>query len=289
MKNIFLNLGLVLLLCLPSRTIEASSSMSVPWREISPQEMEKLLNRFPELRLRKIVQVDSSTCSMIIDPEEKKECEERKLEGISTQASVSTHNKDAAIIVFAIVGTVMIAVWIPYLAYLGYKLATKPEEVGVIHMLGANVVGMAKVGNAEGQASGGSFASTRYSFLMNSRREPNLAAGISAEVGYYSLTITESDSSKVEQLGSYWLAGPTVNFTLLPQFFLKLDLLAGRSFDSQLELFTKADISANLSLNDWIIGVGVSGLYFNIREQEGLLNRHSNASLGFSGSLGLRL
>lgn len=287
--NIIFNLLIVFLLFAHSLPTQAQHSQSAPWRKVSSDEIEQLLKRSPELKFHKLVKTDLSDCVVLTDPLEKKKCEDQKIQAVSvSHANVSVESKDATIIVFAIVGTVMIVVWLPYLAYLGYKMATHPKEVSTQHMLGVYAVGMGQVGNADGQTSGGYFTSSRYTFLMNSQAEPNLAAGLSAELGYYSLRITDSDQSKFSQYGSFWLAGPTLNFTIMPDVFIKLDLLAGRSFDSQLKLFTKADISANMAFDRWVFGLGVTGLLFRMKEQEGLLNRHSNASLGFNGSVGLR-
>ena len=269
-------------------------SQSNVWKEVTPESMEKLLKLSPELKTQRIALTENEDCALKIDPVEKKKCEERRLQRVNSEVvpqittSSSTQDKDAAILVFALVGTVMIVVWVPYVAYLGYKLATSPDEVSAQHLLSLNATGMANMGNSEGQASGGTFAGTRYTFLMNSKAEPNLGAGLSAELGYYDLEVSDAVARSAERFGSYWLAGPTVQFTLFEGIFLKLDLLAGRSFDSQLELFTRADITANVEWQRWVFGLGVSGLYFDLREREGILNRHSNASIGLSGNVGFR-
>lgn len=203
-----------------------------------------------------------------VDPQKKAEHED---EGFSddflnrADATVNTlaHSNggdEAAMIIFAVVGLVVIVAWIPYLPVLIHDMvANDDKNLKVHHMISAQWNPF-----TSDVPRNGSLAGFRYSFFEDRKDlERNLKMGFALESGYYLI----KERERYE--GGYWLAGPSIAVGAIESdsLMVKIDLMGGSSFDSDLGLISRAELSMNWLFHSKLsLGVSVGGLYMNVKE-----------------------
>lgn len=216
--------------------------------------------------------------------EEKKEEEPKdEVSGITgiLQGVGSSNNEAAAIIIFAVVGTVVIVLWFPY-----FFLFTRDLIRGDHHLYQYRQMFTLHASSFNEERDGFMYGG-RYSLYTTPKEEETVGEyGLSLEAGYYQSREKNRFNKRVSHDGAYWLLGPSILFNL-ESWFLKLDFLAGSSFDQELGLISKADFSINKKLSSGAtLGLGVGGQYFNIKDRNGVLKRDNDLSLSYGVIVG---
>lgn len=234
-----------------------------------------------------------------MDEEKKKKEEEQRLERVGHTSSnfadifldIGTGgSKDAALVIFAIVGLVVVVAWIPYVPILVYDALTGDrDKFQFSHLL--TIQGTPIIGGEESRS--GSLLAGRYAiYIEEKERASSIKKGLGFEAGYYLSKEEKLDGDQeVRNEGAYWLIGPSLMVgepmgdgnTL----FARLDLMGGTSFDSDLGLVTKAEFSGNwLFKSGFTMGLGIGGLYLHVKDDKGVLDDSNDIALTFSGIFG---
>lgn len=210
--------------------------------------------------------------------------------------------RDVAIVIFAVVGIVVVAAWIPYTALLAYRALKNPEQYKFTSILSASVMNIDKDGEIFKSRKGlmSSLRWTPISTLKKSEEEIKINPydtffGFNFELGYYDFHDEMKQAGVRQDYHSpYWLVGPSLvlgDFMLLKKIpvFLRMDLLAGTSFHQDVDLITKADMSLNFVIGKAnFIGFGVTGFYLYGREGKGIIDHVSDLSTQFAFITGYR-
>ena len=190
---------------------------------------------------------------------------------------------DAALIVFAVVGLVIVFAWIPYFPILFYDYLSHPDDYETRQMVGLNYTAAPHNRSSykgKNQYRKGFFAGSRYSLFFKQKDESDddFQLGLTTEIGLYQLE-NDSNNNIKNFYGEYWLLGPSMMFGL-PEFWLQLDLMGGSTFDSNLGLMTKADISLNGEVGrDFFVGLGFGALYYDVKGGKGLTTGDKDVGL----------
>lgn len=199
--------------------------------------------------------------------------------------------RDTALVVFAVVGLVVIFAWIPYFPILFYDYLRNPQDFDTRHMLSLNYT-RAPHNRSEYKGENhyreGFLSGLRYSLFLKRKesQQEDFKFGFSGELGHYEFMRTKNDPGVPNFFGEYWLLGPSLMYGQ-KWFWLQLDLLAGSTFDSDLGLTSKADLSLNVGLSKNIfLGLGFGALYYDVRGGKGLAAGDQDVGLTWTGRLG---
>lgn len=238
--------------------------------------------------------------------EEKKKAEEKKPEPQPQQGDIIVPNiwvgasgsgdNEMAILIFAIIGTVVVLAWIPYMVVYLYKGLKHPEDFRYRSML--NVQGTYFVDTDE-ITRRGNLSGLKYTTFIEEKKlqeaniEQNRYYGLNVEVGkYHFRDEVRFTGARIGYDSAYWLVGPSFLFGNLNRkkdsWLFKLDLLGGTSFSRDVDLMLRAEFSINHKFDPGIIlGVGYGGNYLSGQSGKGLvsyandLSGHWLVNLGF--------
>ena len=186
-------------------------------------------------------------------------------------------NDEAALIFLAVTGVFAAILWVPYFPLLAYKAITDKNDQIKVRQL-------ATVQWSPLFEKNGSLNGARYSLYLDEQNEDSLMElGMAFEAGYY-LT-----KESIRREGGYWLLGPSMLFGSLEHagVFGRLDLTAGSSFDADVGLITKAELSGNYLFNSgFTLGVSLGGLFFDVRENRGLATTSDDVALILGANAG---
>ena len=218
------------------------------------------------------------------DEEEKKKIEQKQRKKTDQESappgrrggfwggvSVGGGSDEAALIFFAVVGITSIIAWLPYFPLLAYKALKGDEDQRSLHQL--SLISGAQFDRTEIYQNG-----LRYSFYLKDESTDGL--GLTFESGHYRI------HNGIREQGSYWLLGPSLRFIIDETFFARVDLMAGRSFDGELGLISRAEASINGYIaNRWSLGLGLGGSYLKMKEHEGIVSQQNKLGLLLSLNL----
>lgn len=187
---------------------------------------------------------------------------------------------DAAILIFAIVGTVMLVAWVPYAAILTVRAISKPECFDKLHMISADFNFLTGNNSRKGNAS-----DLQYSIFL--KEKDSYAAkkmGFNFNLGRYRFKDSEN-STYVKYDSYYWLVGPSILFG--DTFGLKLDLLAGTAFHRDVNLILKGGFKFFFKFpNNMFAGLGFGADYINGQKGKGLFTHTNDLSTHILGTFG---
>ncbi len=197
------------------------------------------------------------------------------------------NGKDAAILIFAVVGTVVLVAWIPYTALLVYRAIKKPENFKVHSLLEAQFIYLSP---AERKGFIGAIQYTPFLIEKSSAKKSNY--GLNFEIGNYHFK-DSGDLASVKYNSFYWLIGPSIVFGNLDApgkaVFAKLDLMAGTSFSRDVKLMLKADISFQfIPVKKFFYGVGFGADYMDGQKGKGIVTHIDNLKAHFLLTTGVR-
>jgi hypothetical protein len=261
-------LSIILLVCFISREAVAvlPEKYDRPIKQISADEMNRLIKN-PDVRYKQVLLTQDETKrpeetakKRIKEGEEDKDVDEYHKDdrpdfSSSANAWVNFSGSDELLVVFAIVGVVMVIAWVAAFPYTVYKSVANKEDYKNIQLLNANY---SRFENFE-------LIGTRYSLYLADPKEGLLGGsmGFSGELGYYN----------IDEFGQYWMIGPSFlsGFELGGQYsFVKLDLMAGSTFDSNFGLFSKGEVSMNVEVASKLsLGFGMGAIYLEKNSYRG--------------------
>jgi hypothetical protein len=256
-RFLFISLALILY---------SEALMAFTVRQVSPEEINDVIQSGKASRTHYYLVAQ-------IDPKKEKEKKKGTQSGqgspdvldaidFSTQSFSGSTSEEAALVMFALVGLVIIVAWIPYVPMLLYK-GVEEKKFDHLVQLNWNPV----IGHNRGDKHG-SMTGLNYGFYLEDSH-----IGLSLESGYYRLNQNE---------GSYWLSGPSIVFgDMKPEtLFGRVDLMAGSSFDANLGLMSRAEFSGNfISKSGYTFGASIGGLYLKHHEEDPLIGQ--THQLGF--------
>jgi hypothetical protein len=202
--------------------------------------------------------------------------------------------KEAALLIFAVVGIVVILMWIPYFPILIYQAVRDRFEYNFINHFSLRSSSI-NSSDAFNDKRSGYMHGLNYGFYLSKRKsDPLLQLGLTTEFGSYNFDDeNHRQQDRKNYHGGYYLIGPSMilaksNKKIIDyDFFTKLDLLAGSSFSGDLGLLSKAEISFNLTYaSGFTMGLGIGGLYIDVNEKKGILSNIDNVGLSLSSNIG---
>lgn len=193
-------------------------------------------------------------------------------------SNVSASGSDEAALIFlAVTGVFAAILWVPYFPLLAYKAIKDKDSNIKIHQL-------ATLQWTPLFEKSGSLNGARYSLFLEEQDEASfMDLGMAFEAGYY---VTREN---IKREGGYWLLGPSMLFGSLEHegLFGRLDLTAGSSFDADIGLVTKAELSGNwLFDSGFTLGVSMGGLFFDVNENRGFATSNDNLSFILGANAG---
>jgi len=218
-----------------------------------------------------------------VTPEDYNNLKAHEIESSGLQPSLNLmtsggNSEDTAIMIFAVTGTVMLFMWIPYAALLTYRAIKKPECFDYHSLISADFNYL-----TNNESRSGTTMSLQYSYFLREKFDTDgKEFGFNFELGRYHFKDKE-DAQLVNYTNNYWLAGPSILFgtlirgALIPAF--KIDLLAGTSFHSEVKLMLKADLKAMLIFpNQILAGIGGGADYIKGQRGRGILTHVNDLS-----------
>lgn len=186
-------------------------------------------------------------------------------------------SNEAALVAFAVTGLIVAVAWVPYFPLLAYRAMTEKEDKMKFDQLVS--INWNPLFEKEG-----SLNSARYSLYLDEQNPDDIAdLGFSVESGYY---LTKQTGRKE---GGYWLIGPSMLLGTMKKSgpFGRLDLMGGSSFDSEVGLVSKAELSGNWAFSSgFTMGVSLGGLYFDIKENRGIVSSGDDLSFILGANAG---
>jgi hypothetical protein len=245
-------LSLILCFCFLIKDVQASPTRMV---QVTPEEMEQIKKENPEAQTKQVVlKTEEQPANEVLE------------QTANLFSGFSPNSGEEVLIVFAVVGVVLVIAWIVSFPVAVYK-AIQDKNTEQQHMLTLNYL------NFSLDESRGDLLGLKYGFYLGKN------VGLTSEVGQYSLRRGDSIH------GQYWLVGPSMMFRM-DEFFIKLDLGAGSSFNSHFGLMSKADLSLNwIFKSGFNFGVGMGGMYLQVKEL-GVSRSTQNAGIGWSANTG---
>jgi hypothetical protein len=103
---------------------------------------------------------------------------------------------------------------------------------------------------------------------------PKSFLGLALETGYYHLFVTRSEGVEEQPYGTYWLAGPFVEFDNKNETaYGRFEFLAGKSLNPKIGVMSKMQFSLNFKVfESAVIGVNLGGLYTDLKYTRGLFD-----------------
>jgi hypothetical protein len=279
-----------------------------------------------ELNGARVIQVEPSKFSKLIaqadvkERKTKKEEDKKKLIKAAEKSKATNagkpvpsanlsgigNGKEAALVVFAIVGLVVVFAWIPYFPTLAYKAFSEEDSVEIDHYL---TIGSLLINGENREPSAGelrevrkgSLNSLNYSFFLREKSPKKRSYGISARFGYYHLSDRVGFAErKSRKDGAFFLIGPSLQFLIVPPFkninerkstgiTFQLDLLGGTSNKKEIGIISTAIISMNIQLPN-SLGIffkpSFGGLYIDVDNERGIVSSTNNLALVYGLDLG---
>lgn len=203
-------------------------------------------------------------------------------------------SSDSAILIFAIVGTVVVFAWIPYVVVLLYKGIKHPEHYRFKSMLTTQYNRFMDTGEVE---RSGNMSGLRYTTFIEDKKmiedriKQRRFYGLNVEIGSYHFSDTdEMTKQKVGYDSNYWLVGPSFiygNMRDKDTVFFKTDLLAGTSVKSDVDLILRAELSLNYKFDfGMVTGFGFGGNYLSGQNGKGFFKYADQLSTHWLFNLG---
>lgn len=282
-------LSLAILLSSFSATGSSTKEKNFRQVQVTPEEFEEITSRLPKEQTQIHIAVREET-----NDENEKAIEDSSPQSLPKKQNPqrfdyglgnigSNSSNDFALVIFAVVGAFVIFAWVPYTVVYLYRLSKgEADRYSYKHWL--QLTALRYKDDIQGSLTG-----IRYSFLSHDNEEAHVADyGLAAEVGYYHNQFNIKDSPSKYKNGAYWLIGPSI--TMQEKLFVgKLDLMAGTSFDNNLGLISKAEVSFHYFIEkNFSIGLNVGGIYLNAKDQNGVIKDRRELGVTYGVVSGFR-
>lgn len=180
--------------------------------------------------------------------------------------SGSNGNRDAAVVVFVIIGTVLIVVWALYVFKYIYDVAAGFTPCGKW-----TDISLVRSSISSSTQQHADFVGLRY---MTGFRDGATEFGISAEIGQSDILL--ADLGQPEMKGSYWFLGPVLRWRLShsnnPSYF-QMNFLAGSTEHDAMGTIAQANLGLQFGLGEnFKLGVSWGALNINLKNTQGIVS-----------------
>lgn len=261
--------------------------------QLTPDQMNEV-TKHSHVKVKHILLAQNQEASEVVKEEVKKEEEKKKKSeddedepdykkeggragGGAIFTGIALSTSDGLVVAFAIVGVFLVVAWIAAFPVMVYKSLKDSEEYDTHNLLSLQYSRFSETGKKDGELMG-----VRHSLFLTEPDEglQNGNMGLTAEVGHYDH----------DRFGEYWLLGPSfiLGFDMGKRFgYMKLDTLAGSTFDTNFGVVGQMDLSFNVELTRGLsLGVGFGGWYANPKRNETLRdNDQSELSFMYGAEL----
>lgn len=221
--------------------------------------------------------------------EKQKEIEERKKKEKEREdnrytlgeffGDLTFHDGRALLLVFAIVGAVMTVVWISSIPYSLFLAATGKEKFEYLHYLTTSYSRITSHSGRKFFKRDGDILALKHQSYFRRKKQTEynkVFAGVATELAHYTLRDEDEFKGKTNYLsGNYWLVGPSAMVAFTPNeffpIFMKLNLMGGTSFRSDVELIAKGEFEIGLEiLKRFILSGSVAAQFIDINDNKGI-------------------
>lgn len=253
--------------------------------QVSPEEMRELKKKADEEKekekaAREVQQAEDDHLDLPLH--------------VGAHVSSGTNSNEMAILIFAVVGTIVVFAWIPYAVLLVYRGIKHPENYKFRSMLTAQYNRFLDSGDVERV---GNMSGLRYTTFIENRQMAGLGLkqkrfyGINAEVGNYHFNdIDEITNRRIGYDSRYWLLGPVFIYGDMRDaeaFFFRTDFLAGSSFKRDVDLILRAELTLNFKFpSGMVTGFGFGGNYLQGENGRGVIKYADELSTHWLFNLG---
>lgn len=293
LSKIFLSLIFLFLIHAPVHALEVL--------QLDSQKVQEL-SYIPGVHSQRILLAQISDCQFIADPVEKQRCLHEKqskpsglkkestpnnnAEGLSNTInalSKSGSSKDSALIVFAVIGVVVLIVWIPYTLKYIYNWI-KGDDVSGRWQVETVYTRMFKSDIGQGISRSGNLYGARLTLSMGD--EIGSQMGLVVEGGRHSITDKAATWSSSND-GSYIMGGPAIYWGF-KEMFLGLELTGGTSDLARVGLMSKANGALQFSISHFTFGLDLGAMYTRIKEFRGLTSNIDSFQFFLSTAVGVQ-
>ena len=191
------------------------------------------------------------------------------------------NGKDAAV-VFVIIGTVVIVVWVLYVFKYLFDLARgmRPCNGWFELSTGSDTLGVDDGERAD-------FTSVRFATGF---RDKGVSAGIGVELGHSDIYLPTIYPQPIS--GSYWMLGPMLKFNITQSenaSAVQMNFLAGNTEHEAVSFIAKATIGIHLGIAEHMrLGFDWGAMKIDVQGDEGLVTQHDNYFILHGVTLGYR-
>jgi hypothetical protein len=187
---------------------------------------------------------------------------------------------EGLVVVLVIVGMIMVAALVFYAGVYLYDLTTGKFELPSWWEIRANL------DFVSGDKLNGTMSGVRFKTGLSDKKA-NL--GLVIEGGYYDLDV-ENDGVMEERAGGYWLAGPSIELVSRDNpVSLGFEFLGGHSLHSKIGVMSTMKLAFNIKASESIvIGIHFGGLYTDLKNTSGLIDRLDEYSWSYGLDMGGR-
>ncbi len=277
-KNIFLILS-IMSFQLSTFGNQCPQSIKDKILQVSPSQFEKMESELADdSRVKKYVApVDSS------DPQI----------NLNFMRSLSVgSSKDSALIVFAVVGIVVVVLWVPYVLAYSYDALLGESNFCPWYQFDFSYKNLSKNQDQNGVERQGHYKSLGIS--LGSLVEKYKLLGLKLKLGHHIIK-EQVNGESVEHDGMFFLIGPRLNFRAHKQLSFALNLLAGTSDNNSIGFMSEASFEMNYAfINDYkwmpFFSLSFGADYFSVDglKDSALDSSTSHYSLFLSAGLGFQ-
>lgn len=245
---------------------------------ITQEELQRIVSNGQAVRVRYAYVSPQETPEEAAERKRKEdEDEERKEKEMRydawgdffSHASLNTHDGRDFLVLFALAGAVVTVIWIASIPYTTYLAISGKEKYEYSHWLALGYSSVVS-GTNDLLKRDGELSFLRYNMFFK-KDEETINTGLVAESGYYELKDTDENRRITNNLtGMYWMLGPSamIDFHYVA---LKLDLLGGTSFRTDLGIMAKADFSLLFRLNENLyLGGNFATQFIDVKKNKGM-------------------
>ncbi len=218
------------------------------------------------------------------------DCDEEKTEPTAGEMAVGAAanvfsggaptTPEGLVVVLVIVGLIMVAALVFYAGVYLYKLTTGKFELPSWWEIRANL-DFVSGDKLEGTMSGMRFKTGLSDKMGN--------LGLVIEGGYYDLDV-ENNEVKEQRTGGYWLAGPSIELISRDNpISLGFEFLGGHSLHSKIGVMSTMKLAFNIKASEsFVIGIHFGGLYTDLKNTSGLIDRLDEYAWSYGLDMGGR-
>jgi len=273
--------------------------------QVSPETalgLEKSLANQAGVRVERILLADNSAvmtkedCEKITDPKKERDCfsrmgrQERDERGDNVSLDIGqaigqgANSRDAALIVFAVIGIVVLIIWIPYTIRYLYKYFRDGEGSGWM-TLSFSHLNLKKTEQTPHPIERNGVLNGLNMLLAMGDEATHM--GLALEGGQYTLHDLNTNTRVVTKSeDKYLMGGPSILYGF-KEFNGSLDIMGGKGFGNTTGLMSKASLGLNFTFSKIYLGLQLGAFYSKIKDFSGVLRDIDGFQFFIGGKFGI--